>query len=78
MSQTRTDALLVLAKLEDLRTKHLDIGLGFRRSAIEVYPLRDIAPRKLVVGNYRPTFRATFLKVLSLCYFYAIIFIIVS
>jgi hypothetical protein len=74
----RTDALLVLVKLEDLRIKHLDIGSGFRRSAIEVYPLRDIARRKLVVGNYQPTFRATSQKILRLCYFYAIIFIIVS
>ena len=69
----RTDALLVLVKLEDLRIKHFDTGSGFRRSAIEVYPLRDISRRKLVVGNYQLTFRAKSQKVLKLCYFYAIL-----
>jgi hypothetical protein len=69
VSQMRTDAPLVLVKLEDLRIKRLDIGSGFRRSAMEVFPLLDTAWRRLVVGNYQPTFRATSQELLRLCCF---------
>jgi hypothetical protein len=67
----RTDALLVLraVTLEDLRIKRLDIGSGFRRSAMEVFPPLDAARRSLIAGNYQPTFRATSQKLLRLCYF---------
>jgi hypothetical protein len=65
----RTDALLVLVTLEDLRIKRLDIGSGLRRSAIEVFLPLDIARRGFVAGNYQPTFRATSQKLLGLCYF---------
>jgi hypothetical protein len=73
----RTDTLLVLVTLEDLRIKPLDIGSGFRRSSIEVFPLLDMAWRRLVVGNYhprwvvgnyQPMFHATSQKLLRLLF----------
>jgi hypothetical protein len=39
----RTDALLVLVTLEDLRIQRSYFGSGFRRSATAVSPLLDIA-----------------------------------